>query len=223
MKKNIFILGLFLVIFKTTVIAQTTGINTNTPTESLDVGEGNVRVRDINTNIGIGGQDRMVVADADGVLRTLDHGAYTLFHARLAANQSLVKSTISTMIFSAPLTTSPIYSYDTTTGVLTFNQVGNYLITLQGSFVNVTDQTQLLLGIRPVPDGPYLGRGSRYAAIDTGSTIGELLSYTTMIVVPSVGYQIRFIAAPNRNGGLLATESGSTGSGNVSNVTVQKI
>ncbi|MDN3665349.1 hypothetical protein QWY92_07985 [Algibacter miyuki] len=73
-----------------------------------------------------------------------------------------------------------------------------------------------------MPDGPYLGRGSRYAAIDTGSTIGELLSYTTMIVVPSVGYQIRFIAAPNRNGGLLATESGSTGSGNVSNVTVSK-
>ncbi|WP_229707558.1 hypothetical protein, partial [Sphingobacterium alkalisoli] len=42
------------------------------PTERLDVGSGNVRVRDINTNIGDTGTDKVVVADADGVLKTVD-------------------------------------------------------------------------------------------------------------------------------------------------------
>ncbi|MCW3161048.1 hypothetical protein [Chryseobacterium oryctis] len=199
------------------------GIGTTTPTEKLDIATGNARIRNINSNVGVGGSDRVVVADADGVLKTIDFSAYSLFHARLAANQNLTNATITTLLFSTPLATSPFYSYNTGTGVLTFNKAGNYLITLQASFASAPAGTQLLLGVRPNPDGNYLGRGSHYNATATSATVGELMNYTTMLVIPTAGYQIRFTAAPNQSCTVLATESGSTGSGNVTNVTIQKI
>ncbi|MEY8760465.1 hypothetical protein [Chryseobacterium tongliaoense] len=199
------------------------GIGTTSPTDKLDVSSGNARIRTINSNIGTGGVDRVVVADANGILKTIDFSAYSLFHARLAANQSLTSSTITTLLFSTPLATSPFYSYNTTSGVLTFNQAGNYLITLQASFANAPAGTQLLVGVRPNPDANYLGRGSHYNATATSSGVGELMNYSTMLVIPTAGYQIRFTAAPNQNCTVLSTESGSTGSGNVTNVTVQKI
>lgn len=46
------------------------GIDTDTPSEKFDVGSGNVRVRDINANIGVA-TDRVVVSDADGILKTI--------------------------------------------------------------------------------------------------------------------------------------------------------
>lgn len=41
------------------------------PTETFDVGSGNVKIRDINSNAGIT-TDKIVVADTDGVLRTIE-------------------------------------------------------------------------------------------------------------------------------------------------------
>ncbi|ROI00198.1 hypothetical protein EGI05_04755 [Chryseobacterium daecheongense] len=205
------------------------GIGTTAPTEKLDVSSGNLRVRNINSNVGVGGTDRVVVADANGVLKTIDFTAYSLFHARLAADQNIGSAaSIVTLLFANPVATSPFYSYNTSTGVLTFNQAGNYLVTLQASFADISAGAQLLLGIRPVPDSNYLGRGSHYAgattpALTASTRIGELMNYTTVIVVPTAGYQIRFTAAPNEACTVLSTEMGPTGNGNVTNVTVQKI
>lgn len=199
------------------------GIGTITPSERLDIASGNVRIRDINSNVGVGGADRVVVADATGVLKTIDFKAYSLFHARLAANQNVSGLAITTLLFATPVATSPFYSYDTGTGVLTFNQPGNYLVALQASFANVGAGSQLVLGIRPFPDANYLGRGSHYSAVAPLAGSGELMNYTTVIVVPSAGYQIRFTATPYEDSTVLATETGATGSGNVTNVTVQKI
>jgi hypothetical protein len=200
------------------------GIGTIAPTEKLDILSGNARIRDINTNTGVAGTDRTVVADANGVLKTIALTSYSLFHARLAADQSLIASAITTLLFATPLTTSAYYSYNTTTGVLTFNQPGNYLVTLQAGFAEAPEKTQLLVGIRPVPDASYLGRGSHYSAAVPGlTTVGELMNYTTLLIIPTAGYQVRFTASPNSNCTVLATETGSTGSGNVTNVTVQKI
>ncbi|MGK6344168.1 hypothetical protein ACMGDK_18310 [Chryseobacterium sp. DT-3] len=200
------------------------GIGTTTPSQKLDVASGNVRIRDINANIGIGGTDRVVVADATGILKTVNFNDYSLFHARLANDQIHVSGNITTLLFATPLATSPYYAYNNTTGVLTFNQAGNYIVTLQASFANLAAAgTQLVLGIRPVPDANYIARGSHYNAAITGGSIGELMNYTTLVVIPTAGYQIRFTSAANANCTILATETGSTGSGNVTNVTVQKI
>ncbi|WP_449398988.1 hypothetical protein [Chryseobacterium wanjuense] len=76
------------------------GVGTISPSESLDIFSGNARIRNINTNVGTGGIDRNVVADANGVLKTVDFNAYGLFHARLAADQ----------VFSTPGVFSHYYS-----------------------------------------------------------------------------------------------------------------
>jgi hypothetical protein len=199
------------------------GIGTTNPSEKLDIVAGNVRIRNINTKIGSSDTDRVVVADATGVLKTIDTDPYSLFHARLSNNQNSPATIASTLLFSTPISTSSNYSYNASTGVLTFNRAGNYLVTLQASFANVPAGTQLLLGIRPVPDADYLARGSHYNAVATTGTIGELMNYTTVLTIPAAGYQIRFTSAPSQASTILATETGSTGSGNVTNVTIQKI
>ncbi|KFC20040.1 hypothetical protein [Chryseobacterium sp. FH1] len=193
------------------------------PTEKLDIGSGNVRIRDINSNTGSGGTDKVVVADATGVLKTIDFKAYTLFHARLAGSQNGTSGIVLPLVFSTPLSTSTYYSYNTSNGVMTFNEAGNYLITLQASFTNIPANTQLVLGIRPFPDSNYIGRASHYNAGVNSLNIGELMNYTTVIVVPSSGYQVRFTATATTDFSVLATEAGATGSGNVTNVTIQKI
>lgn len=201
------------------------GLGTVKPTEKLDVTSGNVRIRNINSNIGRGGIDRAVVADSQGVLKTVDFKAYSLFHARLASKQYVEHQRNTTLLFSEPLVTSPFYSYDERGGILTFNEPGNYLVTLQGSFSNAPEGTQFVLGIRPNPDADYLGRGSHFNPPRNTyeGTIGELMNYTTVLIVPRAGYQIRFIATSNKKSVILSTETGNSGSGNVTNVTVQKI
>lgn len=208
--------------------AGNVGIGTVAPTEKLDVASGNVRIRTVNSNAGVPGTDKYVVADATGILKTINFTTTDLFHARLSADQTASSGVIATLLFAAPLVTSTYYSYNSSTGTLTFNQAGNYIITFQASFGNVISGTQLVLGIRPVPDNNYLARGSHYVGVDTPTLtatvrIGELMNYTTMLVVPNAGYQVRFTAAPNQNCTVLATETGSTGSGNVTNITIQKI
>lgn len=212
-----------------TAIGVTGAEATAKPTELLDLGgaatagNGGLRIRNINSSAYTGSTtDRVVVADASGILKTVNPGTYTLFHARLANNQTHT-SGISTLLFAAPLATSALYTYDVTTGILTFNQPGNYLVNMQASFTNTAQYTQLLLGIRPVPDANYLARGSHYSPVATSGTVGELMNYNTMIIVPSAGYQIRFTVGNAGSCTILSTETGSTGSGNVTNVTIQKI
>jgi hypothetical protein len=200
------------------------GVGTIAPTEKLDISSGNLRIRDINSNKGIGGMDRTVVADKDGVLKTIDLDNYSLFHARLASAQNLAAATVTTLLFNTPISTSTYYNYNTSTGILTFNESGNYLVTVQASFTNCAANTQVALGVKPIPDAPYLGRGSHYTATAMSGTVGDLVNYTTLLVVPSAGYKVRFTGTSNPGSStVLSTETGTTGSGNVTNITVQKI
>lgn len=65
------ILLLISTIFITKAQTGNVGINTAAPTETLDVANGNVRIRDINTNNGDSNTDRLVVANSIGVLKTV--------------------------------------------------------------------------------------------------------------------------------------------------------
>ncbi|RYD98053.1 MAG: hypothetical protein EOP54_08960 [Sphingobacteriales bacterium] len=56
------------------------GIANTDPSEKLDVADGNLRVRTINNNIG-SSADKVVVADADGVLKTVTAVAPRFFYA----------------------------------------------------------------------------------------------------------------------------------------------
>ncbi|UGU15896.1 hypothetical protein LS482_19725 [Sinomicrobium kalidii] len=222
MTKVLFTIGSFLMMLD--VFGQTAGINTQNPTETLDV-NGNVRVRDINANVGDGTIDRRVVADADGVLKTLDSDDYTFFHSRLTTDQTLSSDALAnTILFDTPIATSPFYSYDNATGILTFNAPGLYHIMLQGGFTEFIAGNHLLLGILDNTTGLYIGRGSHWTAVDRSGGVGQIFNYITMINVPGAGFQIRCIAyaSSSGNGVLLANESGASGSGNVTNITIHK-
>lgn len=225
MKKIFFTLMLGVTFYQVDVYAQTTGINTLNPTEALDVGSGNIRVRDINSNVGDGTTDRVVVADANGVLKTLDSEDYTFFHAKLQTDQILSSNALAnTVMFGTPTAISPFYSYDTTTGILTFNDPGLYYITYQLGLTDFDEDTHILLGVLDVASGLYVGRGSNWAAVARSGNVGQISSYVTMLDVPNAGYQIRFTAYAGSSGSarLLANETGATGSGNVTNITIQK-
>ncbi|MCX2678361.1 hypothetical protein OOZ15_00260 [Galbibacter sp. EGI 63066] len=222
MTKVIFTIGSFLMMLD--VFGQTTGINTQNPTETLDV-NGNVRVRNISVNVGNGTIDRRVVADADGVLKTLDSDDYTFFHSQLTTDQTLSSDALAnTILFDTPIATSPFYSYNNATGILTFNTPGLYHVMLQGGFTEFIAGNHLLLGILDNTTGLYIGRGSHWAAVDRSGGVGQIFNYITMINVPGSGFQIRCIAYASNsgNGVLLANESGASGSGNVTNITIYK-
>jgi hypothetical protein len=53
------------------------GIGTTVPTERLDVVNGNVRIRDINNNVGLG-SDKLLVADNNGVIKVAGGDAFSV-------------------------------------------------------------------------------------------------------------------------------------------------
>lgn len=70
MKKKIFTIGALALAIVSFAQTGNVGIATSTPTERLDIGTGNLRVRDISTTAG-SQTDRFVVADITGVLKTI--------------------------------------------------------------------------------------------------------------------------------------------------------
>ncbi len=77
------------------------GIGASNPTERLDIGVGNVRVRDINTNLGTAATDKIVVADANGVLKTIPKQNALLFGGDLLDAVATTTSTAAASSASA--------------------------------------------------------------------------------------------------------------------------
>ncbi|WP_415328974.1 hypothetical protein [Chryseobacterium sp. MMS23-Vi53] len=57
--------------------AISVGIGTTSPTERLDIANGNLRVRDINNNVGLG-NDKLLVADSNGVIKIAGGDAFSV-------------------------------------------------------------------------------------------------------------------------------------------------
>jgi len=92
------------------------GIGTTTPSQNLDIATGNVRVRNINTNVGDSSLDRQVVADTNGVLKTIntslgsligdvkpgfqtgDHSGWVRLDGRLKSSLSVSQQTAATSL-----------------------------------------------------------------------------------------------------------------------------
>ncbi|WP_131327985.1 hypothetical protein [Chryseobacterium vrystaatense] len=217
------------------------GIGTDSATEKLDIDSGNVRIRSINTKLGSAGMDRIVVVDANGVLKTIGAGSEDsgLFYARLGQNKNVFGVPV-TLLFSELAAASALYSYNTSTGILTFKQAGSYQINMQASFAQPSvNLMRYVLGIKTSSqsnaDGNYIARASKFSsrpilANDHNPTIGDLMTFTTAIKVPYSGYSIKFVAASTRGDSsgpatavILSTESGTSGDGNVTNISIQKI
>ncbi len=82
------------------------------PTERLDVGTGNVRVRTIYTNVGNNATDRMVVADPSGVLKTLPipSGSSTNTNSANSLQYTLTATDVSNGYATINMSSIAIYS-----------------------------------------------------------------------------------------------------------------
>ncbi|MCX2576140.1 beta strand repeat-containing protein, partial [Pedobacter sandarakinus] len=93
------------------------GSSASNPSQRLDVANGAVRVRDINTNTG-GGSDKIVVADIDGVLKTVDRSTLisapairteTNNYTALAADETiLVDASSGAVVITLPAASSAL-------------------------------------------------------------------------------------------------------------------
>lgn len=112
------------------------GIDQNFPTERLDIGTGNVRVRGINANAGTGG-DKIVVADANGILKTIAAPTTTAIrtesanYAAAAADETILVNaaggTVTVTLPSAPTVGKKynVKKVDSTANTVTVNGNGH--------------------------------------------------------------------------------------------------
>ncbi len=169
-----------------------------------------------------GAENNVVIDLFTGTLKYSPTVAEPLFHAKLAANQTSLTGT-ATIFLGAPEATSSLYSYNTSTGIMTFNVAGNYLVMMQMSFRNVAANDQLIIGMCQ-SDNTFISRGSTRVAttIPASATVGQIHQYNTVISV-TAGQQLHFAARSANTYALLKDESGTTGTGNVSNITIIKL
>ncbi|MCS3530019.1 hypothetical protein [Chryseobacterium sp. JUb7] len=112
------------------------GIGTITPTQSIDVVNGNVRVRSIAAST-TGSTDRLVVTDTNGILRTASGSSFSTTDSgnrvlrvtggtALNAQTSWTNNTWTTLILNPAY--NPLNSYNASTGEFTVPSDGFYLI-----------------------------------------------------------------------------------------------
>lgn len=106
------------------------GIATLAPSETLDVGAGNVRVRQINSNSSTNANDKIVVADSNGVLKTTSIfiPKTAIVGMRTTATSTIAANVDADVVF----TNNPLlsgFTYNSSTGVYTAQSAGYYQIT----------------------------------------------------------------------------------------------
>ncbi|MGC5746753.1 hypothetical protein [Chryseobacterium sp. NFX27] len=121
-----------LFIFSSGIFFSQVGINTAQPTEALDLANGNLRIRDINTNISNDSTDKLVVTDPNGILKV--NNQLFIPSTSVVGNKTTPTSNIAanfneTVIFN----TNPLlnnFTYNSATGVYTALKSGYHQITI---------------------------------------------------------------------------------------------
>lgn len=143
--------------------AGNVGVGTITPSEHLDVASGNVRVRGINSNIGVAA-DKLMVADANGVLKIAGGATYSttnsgnrIFNATGVPTINAATGWTNNVFTNILLNTDydPLNAYNASTGVFTIPADGLYSVYANCRFI-------LPAGGSGAFDGT---NGSAYAAI----------------------------------------------------------
>ncbi|NML69060.1 hypothetical protein HHL23_04545 [Chryseobacterium sp. RP-3-3] len=154
--------------FTAVTFAQTgnVGINTATPTETLDIATGNLRVRNINTNTGTTG-DRLVVTDATGVFKTV---------APAAGSIQIIQEAIGT----TPQTIASGVTADINGATMTFTTTGSttVLITYSALALPNAGGAPVQGSIDLIVDG-VKAISSYYSATDAPSGLSTLGNYST--------------------------------------------
>ncbi|SHK59356.1 hypothetical protein [Chryseobacterium polytrichastri] len=123
--------------------AGNVGVGTITPSEHLDVASGNVRVRGINSNIGVAA-DKLMAADANGVLKIAGGSTYSTTNSGNRVLNVTGGPTINAAtgwtnnVFTNILLNTdydPLNAYDASTGIYTIPTDGLYSIYANCRFV----------------------------------------------------------------------------------------
>ncbi|MET3538462.1 complement C1q domain-containing protein [Chryseobacterium limigenitum] len=112
------------------------GIGTTTPTQSLDIANGNLRVRNINSSVGVSG-DKLLVADSNGIVKVAGVDAFSADDsgnrvlnaaggADLNANDDWNDNMFTTLLLDVQY--DPQNAYDPTTGIYTVKKDGLYFL-----------------------------------------------------------------------------------------------
>lgn len=160
------------------------GIATIAPSETLDVGTGNVRVRQINSNSSTNANDKIVVADSNGVLKTK-----SLFvpYTALTGFRNTASSNLSSGFRIITMDSNPLIAgltYDAGTGQYTVaaNSAGYYQIAATIS----TDVSTATTGNNPT-GGTAIFRlrvnGNPVNTVTTGYLDGSTATSQNMVYV----------------------------------------
>jgi len=121
-----------LFIFSSGILFSQIGIHTAQPTESVDIAAGNVRIRDINANTSSDSNDKLVVADPNGVLKVNNNlfiPSTSVVGNKTTPTYTIAANSDAAVIFN----TNPLlnnFTYNSATGVYTALKSGYHQITI---------------------------------------------------------------------------------------------
>jgi len=220
MKANLTLLALALL---TNTYAQV-GINTNSPTKSLDV-NGDARIRQIDDVTD--SPSHLLTTDDDGNIKKVEttivsSGIPANYSPKLAGIFRLTTDLSCTAIcnrraipFNQNVLTNDEYLQINSNGVYTILSTGLYQFTVQFGVNGVTANSDIIIGILNT-SGNWIGR----ATFSSTNTNRQFRVYTTTLQFNagdrfSVGVYLG-------NGSVQGIQTGDTGNGNVTNFSVVK-
>lgn len=219
MKANLLFIALILF---TNMYAQV-GINTNSPTTSLDV-NGDARIRQIDDVTE--SPNYLLTADDDGNIKKVEttvisSGVPTSYSPKMAGIFRLTTDvTCATcdrrvIPFNQNVVSNEEYLQVNSNGVYTILSEGLYQFTVQVGVNSVTANSDIIIGILNTT-GNWVGR----ATFSTSNTNRQFRVYTTTLQFNAGD---RFSIGINMgSGSVQGTQTGSTGNGNVTNFSVVK-
>lgn len=149
-------------------------------------------------------------------------GSY--FHIRKSTSTnyngagSLIKKLV--LDVTPAVNTGSVFSFNSANNTLTVSRAGLYQFTFQTSFTNIDGGDQILLGIVN-STGNWIGRGNKFASKNLRDFVGEITTYSTVLNM-TAGQTIYFgvASSPGTNFTILGNETGDSGTGNVTNITI---
>ena len=194
------------------------GVNTTTPSADLDV-NGTARIRNIPTGLA---SDKILTVDADGNVREINSElTIQILTLQKSTDQTIpAPNTIRRVTFdNTPLITNGGDLSWNGSDAFMCNENGMYNVSLQLGINNSANGTEYVIGVINNTNN-WIGR----AAFSLDSSRGYAVYTTTLLL--SSGDTIGIgVVTTNTNGGTCSVQgvqTGSTGTGNITNFTVER-
>jgi hypothetical protein len=199
------------------------------PSERMDIANGNLRVRDIYANIGAGG-DRIVTANANGVLRTVTAASLTPATSNLLSSSvNTITSTVNGMAATAPAINSLSNASSVNTATVTVNGVtstGAPIVNSNTATLAGTTLTNTVNGVAgSVNLQPAITAGTTHTLSSAANTITSVVN-GIVVTAPAVNGNTLAISGNTLTStvnGVAATSNAVSGVSNASAVNTTTV